>query len=361
VLSALLFFGVTLKGHIFQKEYWHNLFDYMLVFGHTGAIVMWESLKYRHFWAFLMSLVMPFTYIATLLYIGVCLYLEKGPVERLFVALLCIDGLANYQYYVVRAAITSYYVAVLPFVLIACFWFMRCLEFLPLDWQRRFKTMAVVLSFYALLTNQNYLAYPNVMNFSRNPITDNLVIQHWPDRMGYFNLAYRTGKDTDRLPVNDLGTTQDDLRTEEDFKSDAQMVEYYKSHFDFEKDAALIKQLTKPGERVALISSFETKILIQANRAPFFYHFPLLTSRPMTLRTFPPDAAQVPSLTSDSISELEDRRPSYVFMEKVFLQDSLPASYQESRSRVLPIIDYVRSHYQPFKYGQYLVVMKFKG
>ena len=67
--------------------------------------------------------------------------------------------------------------------------------------------------------------------------------------------------------------TQEDMRTEDDFKNDAELVEYYRSHFDFQQDAALIDRLTKPDERVALISSFETKILIQAKRAPFFYHF----------------------------------------------------------------------------------------
>jgi hypothetical protein len=360
VIFALVFFGATLKGHIFEKEYWHNLFYYMVVFGHSGAIPMHESLKYRHFWAFLMSMVLPFTYLATLLYIGVCLYLEKGPVEWLFTALLCIYGLANYQYYVVRAAITTYYVGVLPFVLIVCFWFMHCLKYLPLVWQKRAKAAAVILSFYALLTNQNYLAYPNAMNFSRNPMIDNLVIQRFPDRKGYFNLEFKAGNDTDRLPVNDLGQAEDDLRTEDDFKSDADLVAYYRSHFNFQEDAALIKRLTEPGERVALLSSFEIKILIQANRAPFFYHFPLLGSRPMTFRTFPVELVQVPTFVSDTISEIEDRRPLYIFMEKIFLQDSLPPSYKEDKGRVLAIIAYVREHYQPFQEGKYLIVMKRK-
>src|SRR5262249_49018315 len=84
VFSSALFFGMTFKGYMFQKEYWHNLMDYMVVFGHTGSMPMWESLKYRHFWAFFMSMAMPLTYIVTLLYIGASLYLEKGPLERLW-------------------------------------------------------------------------------------------------------------------------------------------------------------------------------------------------------------------------------------------------------------------------------------
>jgi len=358
IISAAVFLAMTLGGHLFQKEFWHQLVDYMVIFSHAGAMPMFESLKYRHFWAFLMSMVMPLTYLATLLYIGVGLYLEKIPKERIFTALLCIYGLANYQYYVVRSAITSYYVNALPFVLIVAFWFFHGLESLPVRWQKRLKAAAVVLSFYALLTNQNYLAYPNLLNFSRNPMTDNLVIQRFPDRQGYFNNMFKNTKEQDKLPVNDLGTTHEDIRTENDFKSDKELVAYYQGQFDFKEDAALIKKWTKEEERVALISSFETKILIQANRAPFFYHFPLLTSRPMTFRVWPGDAARIPSYESDTINELQDRRPTYVFMEKIFMQDSLPVSYQDNNSRVLDIIAYVKAHYQVFEQGKYLIALK---
>ena len=82
----------------------------------------------------------------------------------------------------------------------------------------------------------------------------------------------------------------------------------------------------------------------------------------MTFRTFPPfaDAPRTPDFLSDTIKEFEDRRPEYVFMEKVFLQDTFPAVYQEDNARVLAVVDYVRSHYQPFEQGQYLVAMKRK-
>lgn len=353
VLSAALFFWITLKGHMFQKEYWHNLLDYMVVFGHTGSMPMWESLKYRHFWAFFMSMVMPLTYIATLLYIGACLYLKKGPMERLFIAVLCVYGLANYQYYVVRAAITSYYVDPLPFVLVVCFWFAHGLGSLPLAWQKRARAAAVILSFYALLTNHNYLAYPNVMNFSRNPMTDNLVIQRFPDRTGFFNSQYKKVREEDKLPVNDLGTREEDMRTEDDFKSDQDLVEDYRRHFDFQQDAALIDRLTKPGERVALLSSFETKILMQARRPPFFYHFPMLASRPMTFRSFPSDAAHTPAYVNDALEAFQQRPPEYVFMEKVFMQNAVPSS-----ERVASILSYIKAHYQLFEQGQYLVAMK---
>ena len=361
IISALMFFGITYKGHMLQKEFWHNLVDYMDVFPRRASLPMYESLKYRHFWAFFMSMVMPFTYLATMFYIGVGLYTEKIKKEYLLPALLCIDGLANYQYYVVRAAITSYYVDVLPFVLVVCFWFDQWLQMLPLVWRKRARAAAVVLSFYALLTNHNYLAYPNLMNFSRNPMTDNLVIQRFPDRQGYFNQMYKRVKEEDKLPINDLGQTQEDIRSEDDFKDDEALVDYFRTNFNFKEDADLIRRLTAPGERVALISSYEGRILMQADRPPFFYHFPLLTSRPMTFRTIPNDAAHIPTFVNDTIGSIEQRQPSYIFMEKVFLQDTWPSSYQDTRSRLVPITIYVRAHYQPFEQGKYLIAMKRKS
>jgi len=204
------------------------------------------------------------------------------------------------------------------------------------------------------------LAYPNLINLSRNPMTDNLVIQRFPDRQGYFNGMYKKVKEEDKLPLNDLGNGQEDIRTEDDFKDDAALVEYYRSQVNFSEDTAMICRLTKPDERVALISSFETQILIDAKRPPFFYHFPLLSSRTMTFRAFPTDAAHLLSFESDTINEIKDRRPLYVFMEKIFLQNTLPPSYPEKYDRVLAILNFVKDHYQPFEQGKYLVAMKRK-
>lgn len=107
-----------------------------------------------------------------------------------------------------------------------------------------------------------------------------------------------------------------------------------------------------------MISSFETKILIQADRPPFFYHFPMLSSRPMSFRIFPSDAAHVPSFQNDIIDELQQRKPAYVFIEKVFLQEPLPLSYRQNYDRILAVINYVKAHYQPYQSGQYLAVLR---
>ena len=97
---------------------------------------------------------------------------------------------------------------------------------------------------------------------------------------------------------------------------------------------------------MALLSSYETKILIQANRPPLFYHFPDVELQAYDLQDLSSDAAQTPAYLADSLNNLQELRPEYVFMEKVFLQDKLPSSYQENNPRVLGVVAYIKAHYQ---------------
>ena len=80
----------------------------------------------------------------------------------------------------------------------------------------------------------------------------------------------------------------------------------------------------------------------------------------MTFRNFPSDAAHVPSFEEDTIKAINLYRPRYVLMEKVFLENTYPASYQENNGRVLAIISDVKKYYMPFEEGQFLVAMKRK-
>ena len=78
----------------------------------------------------------------------------------------------------------------------------------------------------------------------------------------------------------------------------------------------------------------------------------------MTFRTFPWGLASTPAYLSDTMDQLTMGHPKYIFMEKVFLEDKIPASYQEKNSALLTIIAYVREHYQVYRQGKYLVAMK---
>ena len=220
----------------------------------------------------------------------------------------------------------------------------------------------IAVSLYALFTNHNFMAYPNVFNWSRNPMVDPLTAQPLPaDLSTYFYHLNRNDPEALKLPTNSLGTKDEALYTEKDFHSDDDVAVYYHKDFDFSKDASLIQSLTRPGEPAALISSFEIKILMQADRPPFFYYFPLVKSRPKHMRVMPIDSANSnPELLDrKSIDQLQESNPEYVFLEKIFLYD-FPKAYADKPENIIPIVTYVREHYTPYMMGEYLVAMKHK-
>jgi hypothetical protein len=136
---------------------------------------------------------------------------------------------------------------------------------------------------------------------------------------------------------------------------------YYHRDFDFTKDAALIQSLTPQGMPVAVVSDFEIKILMQADRPPFFYYFPLISSRPKHMRTMPVNFLHTSTerFNRTAIGQLQDRQPEYVFLERIFLYD-FPKAYADRPENIIPIIAYVRQHYSPYKMGEYLIAMKRK-
>ncbi len=362
VVSALFFFWLTLGHWVWSKLFWHNLIEYLSYFSDgRGALPIYESLKYRNFWASLMGFALPLLYVFTAIFVGILLALRKIRAEHLIVVVIAVYGLANYQYYVVRSAMTSYYINAVPFVLLCAFWLSLGLKRLDARWARRVLWGALALGAYALVTNHNYISYPNVFNFSPNPMVDSLVAQRFPDRQGYFNHQVKAMKEEDKLPLNSLGDTFEDIRTEESFTSDEELKAYFRQEFDFPEDARLIGRFTAPGEETAVLSSFETKFLIQAKRPPFFYHLPLITSQPMHMRAWPADASHSPKFLSDTIGQIETARPQYIFVEKVFLQDKIPPAYTENHPNITALVAYIRSRYTPVEEGKYLSALKRKA
>ncbi len=360
---AFVLFWLTLGHHVWGRVFWGNMIEYLVFFAHGhggGALPIHESLKYRHYWAAFMAFSLPLFYTATLLSIGCLVYLRKIKGEHVLAAVIAVYGLANYEYFVVRSAVTNYYINALPFVLLCCFWLNLGLQRLEARTRGRVVLGVVLLGFYALFTNQNYISYPNLFNFSKNPMVDVTVAQLHPDRQGYFSHLVKAVKEEDKLPVNSLGETVEDIRTERDFKSDEELKGYFRQASDFSEDARLIQSLTKQGERIALVSSFETKLLIQAQRRPFFYHIPLLTSQPMRLRMYPPDAAHSPRFLADTLRQLDVEKPAYVFVENVFLQERIPASTFQNNANMTAIAAHIREHYRPHTKGKYLTAMRRK-
>jgi len=361
-LLVLALFYAVVGQHVFTKIYWYNMVEYVIYFlaGH-GTIPYSESLHYHYFWASAMGYAVPLVYLASILVLGLLCFWRRIHSRHVLVMVLCVYGLGLYHYYVARTAVTSYYVSGLPFIFVSCFWLQKILE--RISAHARIKTLLCLGLFagFCLWTNHQVLAYPNIFNFSRNPMVDPLVTLPFPDRRGYFNNMFMKFGPDYKLPVNSLGETNEWLVNERDFTSDDQLKAFYNQESDFSEDANLIASLTGPDEKAAVLSSFEVKILMQADRKPFFYFSPFLSAVPVHMRIFPAEQVHSAAYLKKTMRQLQEEKPAYIFMEKIFLTDRLPAAYEDDVPRLIKVIDYVRSFYTPYKYGKYLVAMKRKA
>ena len=359
-----LFYGVA-GQHLFTAQFWHNFSETVEYFlSGIGTYPMYENFKYHNFWAGLMGFIIPAVWVFTMIYVAALCYFKKLSKRNIFIIVVCVYGLGVNHYYIARAVLTSYYVTALPFVFV-CGWWLKILI-----WGRlrrvRYRNIALMValatSVYALATNHNFMAYPNIFNWSRNPMVDLLTAQPLPaDLSTYFNHLYRNDPAALKLPANSLGGQDEELLTEKDFKSDDDLTAYYAQEFDFSKDADMIQSLTVPGVPVPVISAFEIKILMQADRPPFFYYFPLISSRPKHMRTMPLNFLHTSAerFNKKAIDQFVSAQPLYVFLEKIFLYD-FPKAYADKPENIIPIVAYVREHYLPWKTGEYLVAMKRK-
>jgi hypothetical protein len=366
VLPLLVAFGLfwSVAGqHLFQALFWHNFFETVEYFlSGIGTYPMYENFKYHNFWAGSVGFIIPAVWVFSIIYIGAMCYFKKLSRRHIFVIVICVYGLGINHYYIARAILTSYYVTALPFVFVCGYWLKSLFWAWPRHMRQRAVIIALAVSAYALVTNHNFMAYPNIFNWSRNPMVDFLTAQPLPaDLSTYFYHLNRNDTEDLKLPANSLGLTDEALYTENDFATDNDLIRYYRQDFDFSKDAALIQSLTAPQERVALISTFETKILIQAERPPFFYYYPLINSRGKHMRSMPISFLHTNSerFNAKAIDQLREARPEYVFLEKIFLYNP-PKAYADKPENIIPIVAYVRGHYMPATVGEYLVVMKLK-
>ena len=93
--------------------------------------------------------------------------------------------------------------------------------------------------------------------------------------------------------------------------------EYYE-HFDaIAQSASLIQQLTREDQKVVLLSNFETALLMQAQRQPFFKDFPVMFSSfsngpgGLNLKT--------KKQCLDMINSMQEENALYVFVDQRLL------------------------------------------
>jgi hypothetical protein len=362
VLPPLTFFVLiflTVGNHALTPGFWKNMGEFIEYFmSGFGLESMVKTLAARNFLQSLMGFIIPIAYVLTVLVTGTRIFLGRFTARDVFTLILCLYGLGTFHYYVARSVVTSYYTVGLPFAFILGFWLKLVLEEASLRRARAISMALFITVLGALLTTHMVVSYPNVLSLRGNPLTDPKVALPLEGGRPYFHHLFRDYPDALKLPVNSLGQANDGIVSEQDFDSDAALVEYYRKAADFSQDAGLIGKLVSGDEPVPLISSFEIPILMQAHRRPYFYYFPLVISRPMTMRMFTATSIYTTDQMQKVLNQLETDQPPYIFMEKIFLTSQVPKEYGFQYPTLLILLNYVRTHYQPHQQGQYLVAMK---
>jgi hypothetical protein len=361
-LSAFIFLLIFQGANTWSKDFWEHMAERIQLFliGH-GNLPIYKSLLEGDYTSSLMGFVIPLVYAGIFVATVSLCFMKKIHRSHIMAAVLCVYGLGLYHYYVCRSANTSYYTVCIPFVFVLSWLACQAGRTLGLRYRRSWWGALLGVCAAALLTNHFFLSYPNIFNFSANPIVAPAVKPVIKNMDYYFDNIPRSMPESFKLPVNSLGETDEDLKIETDFKSDAQLKDYFDSEFAFKEDAALIDRLTPPGQSVPLISSFETRLLMQADRKPFFYYFPMIDSRPMRMRMFPFTSLWTTDRLAVMIKQLEQSKPPYVFMERIMLTSQVPRVYENLYPEMFYILSYLESHYQPYQYGQYLVALKRSG
>ena len=363
VITGCFLIWLAVGQHIWTREFWHNAVE----FPKLAALGLLKERYLRgfetaHFWDVIFGCFFPLVYILSMIYTGILFYGGKARYRDIFIVVLSVYGLSMYHHYANASVGNDYYMRAVPFVFVVFHWVNVLLS--GLSDLKRFKISLGIIAFcaFCLLTNHNFTSHPSLLNFSRNPFTDPLVARPLPaEGRPYYHHQFAGVTEDFKLSANSFGQQDERLIYRSDyFKNDEELKEYWKREFDFTADAALIDGLTAPDSKVPLISSFDVKILMQANRRPYFYIFPFCVSRPMYMRTFAETFIFIKDDLKLTLDRLALEKPEYIFMERVYLNRDWPKRYYLDLEPLLPVLNYIYAHYEPYKNGYFLVAMKRK-
>jgi hypothetical protein len=347
---------------MFTDLFWRNTQEFNNYFlNYFGTIPLTQNITDHNYLCLLVGLLIPLVYLGTFLIVASFYFWGIYSEADLLAAFISIYGIALFHYFMARSMSTNSYDVGLPYVFVLCFWLSKAVEKLSQRASRNAAIIAVIIAAYALVTNYNYIAYPNIWNFSRHPLTDPMVFSPLPDGRSYYNHLFSQLPMESRLPYNSLGETDEKLRSEKDFAGDEDLKKYYAQEFDFSADARLIDELVPPQGKVALVSSFETKILMDADRAPFFYYVPLVISRLMRMRTMVVVALYTQGHLQRTEEEIETYKPEYIFIERIFCKENIDLVNYKDGSAFLPLMRYIHAHYEHYRDGRFLMALKRKN
>ena len=355
---AAVFYYATVGQFMFQTVFWNNMMEWSSYFAQGifyGPI--FSAVEGGEYTKVIVGLLYPLFYLGTFLFTGYRFLYGNGKHSG-FICLLAFYGMGLFTYYVGMSH--KYFSVGLPAIFILFYYIDRAITVWPMVWQKRTVWVILGICLYSLLTARLFTAYPNILNKSRNPIVDSRTALRVGRDVPYFHQLSVDFPESVKLPLNSLGERDEQFKSESYFVSHAALKSYYREETAFTEDAALIARLTPADARVALLSSFEVMILSKADRKPFFYYFPLLNSHPMRMRNFVVTTIFSYTQLARCLKQLEDQKPPYVFMEKVFLTSQVPLWYGQQFEDLIALIRYVLAYYEPAEEGKYLVAMKRK-
>jgi hypothetical protein len=258
---------------------------------------------------------------------------------------------------------TSYMTVILPLVWVLAYWMKIGIDLLSKRYDvngKVIKLLALFIAVGALVTNHLWISYPSIFNQSRHSMVDPKVALPLSNGKPYFNHLFREYPASMLLSANNTGNKNGALLSEENFISDEQLVLYYRKASDFSQDALMISRLTSPWQKVPVISSFETKILMQSNRKPYFYYFPLMISRPMDMSSWAAVSIYTKTQLRKVLLGLEKDKPEFIFIERIFLLNQVPQAYAFQYPALIELLRYVNQYYQIHEQGKYLVALRRK-
>ncbi len=356
-LTAVILLALAQGRHLFAPQFWYNIGEFNNYFlSGFGTMPVYESLVNKNFWEFWIGIIIPLLYLWTVVYLGSCAWRGRITGEQCLAIVVSVYGLGLYHYYIARSALTNFYAVGVPFVAIMCFWINAQLTQRPGRWRQIVPIVLACSTFVMLWVNPQFAAYPNVFNPWRHYDSRGLGILPLAEGKPYFNHSVIH---TARIPVpNSLGNFDERLPTEADFKDMEEVKRFFRQEFNFSTDARLIDVMTAPKDKVALISSFDVRILMQAKRRPFFYHYPFFLSRPMRMFSFAVPATYTVGQIKRTITQMETEKPEYIFIEKIYSKDNV--IFANSTHALQVLLLYVHTHYEPVAQGEYLMALKRK-
>ncbi|HPD84374.1 MAG TPA: hypothetical protein PK790_02740 [Candidatus Omnitrophota bacterium] len=295
---------------IFRDVFWNNCFEFTELFlSGLGATPASVYLKQKDFVGIFLALAMFLEYLLTIAVVGKLCFARKIAWENILAVLLSIYGLCLFNYFICRPGAAYYRAVSFPFIVVTCYWISKGLRFNPYPFKEKVTVILAGAVFVILITCRSFIDYPHLFHiYSGN----------------------------DAVSVKDI---KDNLLSP--------------------VDIALIDKLTVPGERVCLFSDFETMVLMEADRPPFFYCFPMVHSAPRKSSTFGGIYLLTQKHLRRTLGQLEGSRPKFVFIDRKLISELPAAYYLQERSFSLLLL-YLSKNYDRFLEGKSLIVFKRK-